>query len=100
MFVLANFLSALASIIDFLLTALYWLILIRALLSWVNPDPFNPIVQFLNKVTEPILAPIRKVLPAAFRFGMDISPIIAFLGIMFLRSFLVRTILDIAARMR
>lgn len=100
MFVLANFLSAIASIIDFLLTALYWLILVRALLSWVNPDPFNPIVQFLNKVTEPILAPIRKVLPPAFRFGMDISPIIAFLGIMFLRSFLVRTILDIAARMR
>ena len=100
MFVLANFLSALASIIDFLLTALYWLILIRALLSWVNPDPFNPIVQFLNKATEPILEPIRKVLPAAFRFGIDISPIIAFLGIMFLRSFLVRTILDIAARMR
>ena len=100
MFVLANFLSAIASIIDFLLTALYWLILVRALLSWVNPDPFNPIVQFLNKVTEPILAPIRKVLPPAFRFGMDISPIIAFLGIMFLRSFLVRTILDIAARLR
>jgi len=100
MFVLANFLSAIASIIDFLLTALYWLILVRALLSWVNPDPFNPIVQFLGKVTEPILAPIRKVLPPAFRFGIDISPIIAFLGIMFLRSFLVRTILDIAARMR
>mgnify|MGYP001611974763 FL=1 len=100
MFVLANFLSALASIIDFLLTALYWLILIRALLSWVNPDPFNPIVQFLGKVTEPILAPIRKVLPSAFRFGIDISPIIAFLGIMFLRFFLVRTILDIAVRMR
>ena len=100
MFVLANFLSAIASIIDFLLTALYWLILVRALLSWVNPDPFNPIVQFLGKVPEPILAPIRKVLPPAFRFGIDISPIIAFLGIMFLRSFLVRTILDIAARMR
>lgn len=100
MFVLANFLSAIASIIDFLLTALYWLILVRALLSWVNPDPFNPIVQFLNKVTEPILAPIRKVLPPAFRFGIDISPIVAFLGIMFLRSFLVRTILDIAARLR
>ena len=100
MFVLANFLSAIASIIDFLLTVLYWLILVRALLSWVNPDPFNPIVRFLNKVTEPILAPIRKILPPAFRFGIDISPIIAFLGIMFLRSFLVRTILDIAARMR
>ena len=100
MFVLANFLSAIASIIDFLLIALYWLILVRPLLSWVNPDPFNPIVQFLNKVTEPILAPIRRVLPPALRFGIDISPIIAFLGIMFLRSFLVRTILDIAARMR
>ena len=100
MFVLANFLSAIASIIDFLLTALYWLILVRALLSWVNPDPFNPIVQFLYKTTEPILYPIRKILPPALGFGIDISPIIAFLAIMFLRSFLVNTILDLAIRLK
>lgn len=100
MFVLSNLLSALAQILDVILNVAYWLIIIRALLSWVNPDPYNPIVQFLSKVTEPILAPIRKRLPLDFRFGIDISPIIAFLFIMFLRHFLVRTLLDMAMRMR
>jgi len=78
----------------------YWLILIRAVMSWVSPDPFNPIVQFLEKSTEPILYPIRKILPFNFRSGIDISPIIAFLAIMFLKSFLVSTLLDLAARLR
>ena len=100
MFILSNFLTAIANIINAVLAILYWLILIRALLSWVNPDPFNPIVQFLEKATEPILFPIRKILPPGLRFGIDISPVIAFLAIMFLRSFLVRTLLDIAMKMR
>lgn len=100
MFVFSNLLAAFAHIISVVLNILYWLILIRALVSWVNPDPFNPIVQMLEKTTEPILAPIRRMLPAALRFGIDISPLIAFLGIMFLRSFLVQTIMDIALRMR
>lgn len=100
MFALANLLDTAARIIDMVLTAFYWLIIIRALISWVNPDPLNPIVQFLQKVTEPILAPIRKRLPLNFRFGLDISPIIAFLIIMFLRHFLVRTLVDIAMRLR
>ena len=91
---------ALAHILDILLTALYWLILIRALLSWVNPDPYNPVVQFLYKVTEPILYPLRKVLPLDFRFGIDISPLIAFLGIIFLKSFLVKTLIDLAVRLK
>lgn len=99
MFILSNLLIALARILDIALTILYWLILIRALLSWVNPDPYNPIVQFLYKATEPILYPIRKILPADFRFGIDISPIIAFLVIIFLKSFLVRTLIDISARL-
>lgn len=100
MFVLANFLIAAARILDIALTILYWLILIRALISWVNPDPYNPIVQFLYKTTEPILYPIRRLLPLALRFGIDISPIIAFLAIMFLRAFLVKTLLDLAIRLR
>jgi YggT family protein len=100
MFVLSNFLVAAARILDIILTILYWLILIRALISWVNPDPYNPIVQFLYKTTEPILYPIRKVLPLGLRFGIDISPIIAFLAIMFLKSFLIRTLLDLAIRLR
>ncbi len=100
MFILANFLIAIAHVLEMALSLLYWLILIRALISWVNPDPFNPIVQFLNKATEPILAPIRRVLPASFRFGIDISPLIAFLAIVFLKSFLVKTIIDFAVRLK
>jgi len=99
MFVLSNFLVSIAHVLDAVLTAIYWLIIIRALISWVNPDPYNPIVQFLYKVTEPILSPIRKILPLDFKFGIDISPIIAFLAIMFLRSFLIPTLIGFAARL-
>lgn len=99
MFVASNFLVAFAHVVDIVLTILYWLILIRALISWVNPDPYNPIVQFLYKTTEPILYPIRKILPFSFRIGLDISPIIAFLIIIFLKSFLVRTIIEIGMRL-
>ena len=100
MFILSNFIVSAAHVLGVLLTILYWLILIRALISWVSPDPFNPIVQFLEKYTEPILEPIRRILPPGLKFGIDISPIIAFLAIMFLRSFLVNTLLDLAARLR
>ena len=99
MFVLSNFLVATARVLDVVLTLLYWLILVRALISWVNPDPYNPIVQFLYKTTEPILYPIRRLLPFSLKFGIDISPIIAFLAILFLKSFLVTTIMDIAQRL-
>ena len=97
MFVVSNLVIACAQIVEVLLTLLYWLILIRALISWVNPDPFNAIVQFLYKVTEPVLYPIRRLMPMA---GVDISPIIAFLLIMFLKSFLVATLMDIGYRLR
>ena len=100
MFAFSNFLIAIAKVLDVVFSILYWLILIRALLSWVNPDPYNPVVQFLYKATEPILYPIRKILPLGLRFGIDISPIIAFFAIMFLKSFLVRTLVDLAIRLR
>ncbi len=100
MFVFSNFLGALAHIVDIILTIIYWLILIRALISWVNPDPFNPIVQFLYKTTDPILYPIRKLLPFSLKFGIDISPIIAFLIIIFLKSFLVQTLIDLSFRLQ
>ncbi|MCG2713484.1 MAG: YggT family protein [Candidatus Omnitrophica bacterium] len=69
-------------------------------MSWVSPDPHNFIVQFLYKATEPILYPIRKILPLNLKFGIDISPIIAFLAIMFLKSFLIRSLIDLAVRLR
>ena len=97
MFVLSNFIDAVASIVSILLTIMYWLILIRALISWVNPDPFNPIVQFLMRVTEPILEPIRRLLP---HLPIDISPIIAFFAIVFLQKFLVASLYDLAIRLQ
>ena len=103
MFVLANFLIALSKVVEianFLLSIYIYVVIFRALVSWVNPDPYNPIVQFLYKTTEPILYPIRKILPLSLRFGIDISPIIAFLAIMFLKSFLVNTLLDLAMRLK
>ncbi|MCM8756559.1 MAG: YggT family protein [Candidatus Omnitrophica bacterium] len=100
MFILANFLGAFANILDIGLTIFYWLIIIRAIISWVNPDPYNPLVQFLYKTTEPILSYIRRYLPLDFRFGIDISPLIAILLIIFLKSFLVKTIIDVALRLR
>ena len=97
MFVLSNFIRALAGIADIILSVFYWLILIRALISWVNPDPYNAIVQFLYRMTEPVLQPIRKMLPP---MGVDVSPIIAFLAIIFLRGFIVATLIDMSYRLQ
>ena len=96
MFVLGNFVDALASVVSILLTIMYWLILIRALISWVNPDPFNPLVQFLMRITEPVLEPVRRLLPP---LPIDISPIIVFFIIMFLQRFLVTSLYDLAMRL-
>ncbi len=97
MFVLSNFFIALAKATDLIFEVMKWFILIRALLSWVNPDPFNPIVQILHRMTEPILSPIRRILPP---MGIDLSPMIAFIVILFLKAFLVQTLFDIGLRVR
>ncbi len=97
MFILSNFISAAAAVLNLLLSVLYWLILIRALISWVNPDPYNALVQFLYRTTEPVLQPIRNLLPA---MGIDISAIIVFFIIIFLKAFLVPTLVELAARLR
>jgi YggT family protein len=91
---------ALGKVLDILFNILYLLIVVRTLISWVNPSPYNPIVQFLYKTTEPILYPIRKSFPLHFKIGIDISPLIAILIIFFLKSFVVRTIFDLAYRLR
>lgn len=98
MFVFGNLITAVATILDYALTIANWLIIIRALISWVNPDPYNGIVQFLYKVTEPMLTPFRRFFPA-YSTGLDISPIFALLVIWFLKLFLVRTLFGIAMRL-
>jgi len=99
MFVAGNFLSAVAELLNWLLWAYMWVIIIRALLSWVNPDPWNPIVQFLVRVTEPVLAPLRRRLPT-WQWGIDFSPLVAILAIIFIQRFVVGSIIDLAWRMR
>lgn len=94
MFVIANFINAIAVILDYALELYKWAFIITALLSWVNPDPYNPIVRFLKTITEPVLYRIRRML--GIYGGIDFSPIIAILVIWFLQSFLVRTLIDIA----
>ncbi|THJ12196.1 MAG: YggT family protein [Nitrospira sp. CG24C] len=96
MFVAGNVLSAVATILDYVLWLYMWVIIGRALISWVNPDPWNPIVQFLNRVTEPVLAPIRRWI--GVRIGMDVSPIIVILIITFLQIAIVQSLKEFAMR--
>jgi YggT family protein len=99
MFVLGNFIIAVAKIIDIALTAYMWIIVIRAVLSWVNPDPYNPIVRFINQITEPVMAPIRRWIPLR-GMGIDFSPMIILLAIVFLQSFLVPSLMQLAYSFR
>jgi YggT family protein len=94
MYVLGNLIYALAMVLNIAITAYIWIIVIRALLSWVNPDPYNPIVRFLAAVTDPVLGPIRRRLP--YMGGLDISPVIVILILIFLRYFLVPTLMRVS----
>jgi YggT family protein len=99
MFLVANLIEAFAKILDVVLSLYTWVIIIRALLSWVNPDPYNPIVQFLYRATEPVLRPVRRWLPFG-NFGIDLSPIVVILAIMFLQYFLVPSLYQLASTLR
>lgn len=98
MFVLSNFIVALAKVMDIVLTIYMWIIVFRALISWVNPDPYNQIVVFLYRFTEPVLGPIRRRLPMS-NLGIDFSPIIVILAIVFLKYFLVETMIQMATHL-
>jgi len=94
MFMLGNFLTALAKLIDFVLTAYIWVVIARALITWVNADPYNPIVRFLRQATDPLLVKIRRIVPVMG--GLDLSPMVLILIVVFLQSFLVPTLQQIA----
>lgn len=97
MFLLGYFLEALARVLDLGLSLYTWILIISALLSWVQPDPFNPIVRFLHQVTEPLLERIRRRLPW-IAGGIDFSPLVAILILVFLQEFLVRSLQALGAR--
>jgi YggT family protein len=98
-FIAANLIEALAIVLRYILDFYWWVLIIRALLSWVNPDPWNPIVQFLQRVTDPILAPIQRRMRSDW-MGIDLSPMVAILIILFLKTFLIRSLFDLASQFR
>jgi YggT family protein len=99
MFAISNLIIMSARLIEIFLQVLCFLIVLRAIMSWVNPDPFHPLVQFLNKATDPVLAPFRKFMPPLG--PMDISPAIAVILIYSIQKyFLVPTLMELAMRMR
>ena len=99
MYLFANFLSALATVLGMALELYMWIIIARALLSWVNPDPYNPVVRFLNSITEPVLYRVRRAVPM-HGIGLDLSPILVILAIYFLQVFLVQSLHMAAAQLR
>ena len=99
MFIVGNLVDTLAALLHLVLNIYIWIIIARAILSWVNPDPYNPIVRFLYGVTEPVLRPIRNLLPLQ-GIGLDLSPMILLLIIYVLDSFLVSSLRDIASSLR
>jgi YggT family protein len=95
MFIIGNFIKAVAIILHYILTFYMWIVIARAILSWVNPDPYNPIVRFIHNVTEPVLYRIRSKIPVSFG-GIDFSPIIVILGVIFLQNFVVNSLLRLS----
>ncbi len=98
MFVGGNILEGAARVLDMVLTLYMWVIIARALVSWVNPDPWNPIVQFLNRSTDPVLLPIRRRF--GWQMGVDWSPMIAVLLIVFLQYALIQSLYGLAVRLQ
>jgi len=89
---LGNFLLALAKLIDIAFFAYIWIVVARAIISWINPDPYNPIVRFLVQVTDPVLDRIRRYIPPMG--GLDLSPMILIFALVFLQSFIVPTLMQ------
>jgi YggT family protein len=99
MFILANLLLAVGRILDILLTIYMWIVIISAIISWVNPDPYNPIVRFLHAVTEPVYRRIRRII--GFRLGIiDISPMIVILVIVFVKYFFIQSLIELAYKLK
>ena len=99
MFVFRNLLIAVATVLDYVLVFFMFITIARAVLSWVSPDPYNPIVRFIHNITEPVLYQIRKRLPMMYG-GIDFSPIVVILLIIFLRIFLVESLVGLAGSLK
>jgi YggT family protein len=99
MFIFGNLLGALGQVLGILIRTYMWIVIIRALISWVNPDPYNPIVRFLHAATDPVLYRIRRLIPVSFG-GIDFSPLILIAGLLFLEAFLVQSLFDLSRQLK
>src|SRR5712692_1191012 len=99
MFVGSYFVSAVANLLNLVIVVYIWLIIGRALISWVSPDPYNPIVRLLYRATEPVLRPVRHRLPT-LAMGLDLSPMVVILVLYFLDWFLISSLRDLALGLR
>ena len=93
-----NIIIGITKVLEIVLDIYMWVIIIRALISWVNPDPYNPIVQGLTRLTEPVLRPLRKIVPP-WKTGVDLTPLIAILIIIFLKYALIGNLYRLASRL-
>lgn len=93
-----NFLQGIAEVLNLALTIYLYIIVARAIISWVSPSPYNPIVQFLYRVTEPVLMYARRIIPP-IGGTLDLSPLVVIAVIYFLKTFLVQSIADLATRL-
>lgn len=97
MFIFVHFFRSLATMMDMIFNILYFLLVLRIIMSWINPDPYNQFVQIIYRITDPILNLIRRWIP--LHIGMlDFTPIIAFILLAFLKSFIVGTLISISNR--
>lgn len=99
-FMLGQITGYIAWMLDSLLSLYWWILIISVLLSWVNPDPRNPIVNFLRSVTEPVLYQVRRRLPFVYAGGFDFSPIVVMLAIAFAQRVVVSSLYELAVRIR
>jgi len=98
-FVFGNFVLTVAGILDSLLTIYSIIVLVACLLTWVNPDPYNPIVRTLRTLTEPVFSKIRKWIPFVFIGGLDLSPIVLLIFIQLVKGVLIQSLYQLAAGM-
>lgn len=100
MFVFSNLLFGVAKVLDAVLNLYFWIVIVSAVLSWVNPDPYNPIVRILRNLTEPVFYRIRKWIPFTYIGGLDLSPVVVLLAIQFVNAVVVQSLYQFAVTMR
>ncbi|MDR3043177.1 MAG: YggT family protein [Desulfovibrio sp.] len=100
MFVFSNLIFGVARVLDAVLNLYFWIVIVSAVLSWVNPDPYNPIVRILRNLTEPVFYRVRKWIPFTYVGGLDLSPVVVLLAIQFISAVLVQSLYQFAVTMR